>query len=155
MCLALSYPHLYRTKQRYNGTMVGMTIEALYDELSSNYIRLTELYANQQLVIEKLVANGARVCEGSTTVTYELPILDLDEGEGDRMIRPHINKLRALRKMHGLTLAELATRLDTTSAVVGRWELGIRDPNLTKVEQWAFALGAQATIIIQSLEAIE
>lgn len=42
------------------------------DEAEAKYQRLAQLYGEQQAIIEQLISNGCRVCNGSTTVTYVL-----------------------------------------------------------------------------------
>lgn len=132
--------------------MVGMIdLQTRYDTLYSDHQRLIELYANQQVCIEKLVLNGNKSCEGTTTITYEFPLIDFEDKISDSEPRKHVRDLRMLRKSRGLTMKELATRLDVTASALGKWEIGMNDPSMPRLEQWAEALGAHVTVTVTKL----
>ncbi|WP_095011902.1 helix-turn-helix domain-containing protein [Tsuneonella mangrovi] len=63
-----------------------------------------------------------------------------------------INRIRAIRKQKGLTLAELAAACDppTTAQTVGRLETGMRNLSLKWMDRIAAALGVDPETLVRS-----
>ena len=63
-----------------------------------------------------------------------------------------INRIRAIRKDRGLTLADLAERCDppTTAQTIGRLETGMRNLSLAWMERIGGALGVDPESLVRS-----
>ena len=54
---------------------------------------------------------------------------------------PLVLELRAIRRELGLSLTQVADRLEIRSSALSDWENGIHQPYLSSLELWASALG--------------
>ena len=57
-------------------------------------------------------------------------------------------KIREIRKAKGMTLADLAIAVGTTSATICRYERGIRNPSISMAFKLAAALGVTVDELI-------
>lgn len=71
----------------------------------------------------------------------------------DQDLRTHIGAtLRHHRERHGLTQADLATRVATSQATVARIEAGVRAPSVAMLERLFAALGRQVRLHVEPLQ---
>lgn len=64
-------------------------------------------------------------------------------------------RMRELRKEAGLTLEEVARRMETHRPIVGRLELGIHDQGIGSIVLYARAIGKRPTSITNVLDRTE
>ena len=63
--------------------------------------------------------------------------------------KPLHTLLREIREERGLTLTEVADRINTSASNIAHWERGINEPRITSVERWASILGYELELMLK------
>lgn len=70
----------------------------------------------------------------------------------DTLSKVMAGRIRLLRQQVGMTQAELAAKLEVSTALVTQWEMGVRKPSLPVIVALAKTLGVSVDYIVGAQE---